>query len=82
MDSFKYPTLLATQMAWGRVNEVQHTLPRNDLLCYLNWGAQVLVEISLNVKSASMAIEKRGGYDFGELCKIHTRLSGNRNTTA
>ena len=26
-----------------------NTLPRNDLLCHFNWGAQVLMDISLNV---------------------------------
>ena len=30
-------------------NHRQYTLPRNDLSCHLNWGAQVLMEISSNV---------------------------------
>ena len=30
-------------------NQIQHTLHKNDLLCHLNWGAHVLMEISSNV---------------------------------
>ena len=34
------------------------TLPKNDLLSHLNWGAHVIMEISSNVQSAPMVIEK------------------------
>ena len=40
------------------IKRLQYTLPKNDLLCHLNWGAQVLMEISSNVQSVTMAIEK------------------------
>jgi hypothetical protein len=41
--------LLIQQEILGVSLFLRGTLPRNDLLCHLNWGAQVLMEISSNV---------------------------------
>ena len=40
--AFKNTTLV-------KYNNYESTLPKNDLLSHLNWGAQVLMEISSNV---------------------------------
>ena len=36
-----------------------HTLPKNSLLCPINWGVYVSIETSSNEYSAPMAIEKK-----------------------
>ena len=41
--------LIFHQLTHYMTTDCSFTLPKNDLLSHLNWGAQVLMEISSNV---------------------------------